>query len=74
MPDRMSEHMSHKLSEYIEYMSKYTSLNVMLGITRSKVIQYNTATLGFPHCFASNLDETLALRFQRLNPPRRKNN
>ena len=36
MPDRTSEYMSDKLSEYIEHMSKYISWNVMLGITRSK--------------------------------------
>ena len=38
MPDRMSEYMSVYLSEHIEYVSKYTSWNVMVGITQSKVI------------------------------------
>ena len=44
MPDRMSEYKSDQFAEYIEYieyMFKYTSWNVMVGTTRSKVI-YNT--------------------------------
>ena len=38
MPDRMSQYMLDKLFEKKEYMSKYTSLNVMVGITRSKIL------------------------------------
>ena len=38
MPDRMSECMSDILSEYKDYMSKYTSCNVLVWITRRKVI------------------------------------
>ena len=33
--------MSDRLSEYLEYMSKYISWNVMVGIARSKVIDFD---------------------------------
>ena len=36
----MSNYMSDKSSECMEYMSKYTSWNVMAGITRSKEFRY----------------------------------
>ena len=42
MPEYMPEYMLDRISEYTTYMSKYMSWHVMVGITRSRVIFFES--------------------------------
>ena len=55
--------MSDKLSEYIEYISKYTCWNVMAGITRSKVLYFFNPPIFGSHFSVDETPVTNQLRF-----------